>query len=224
MKRSSALTAAVAIAGVMAAALPALSVARDEPPPTWEGLQLVKRPGLDTVYVRQGVDLAKYKRVMLDPVEVSFDKNWNPRRGPGSFDTADPVAIRKDLSKLAREVFKREMERKGGYPLVDEPGEDVLRVRAQIVDLFINAPETNSPGVTRTYVISAGEMTLVAELYDSQTNALIARVTDRERGLERGLNELQIANRVTNTAEADRIMSDWARRLRTALDKARAKN
>jgi hypothetical protein len=113
------------------------------------------------------------------------------------------------------------MEKKGGYPLVEEPGDDVLRVRAQIVDLYINAPETNSPGITRTYVVDAGEMTLIAELYDSQTNALLARVVDRQRGLERGLNELQIANRVTNTAEADRILSAWAKRLRDALDKTR---
>ncbi|MEP7244202.1 MAG: DUF3313 family protein [Gammaproteobacteria bacterium] len=213
---------AVALGALLLAfAVPASSAPRDAAPDTWEGLKLVQRPGLDTVYVREGVDLAKYKRVALDPVEVSFDKNWDPRRGPGGFDKADPQKIRKNLAKLARDVFKRELERKGGYPLVDDSGDDVLRVRAQIVDLYINAPETNNPA-TRTYVIDAGEMTLIAELYDSQTNALIARVTDRERGLERGLNELQIANSVTNTAEADRIITAWARRLRSALDKARS--
>jgi hypothetical protein len=215
-------TLVMALAGMVAFTLPALSATRAQAPETWEGLKRVERPGLDTVYVRDGVNLSKYKRVMLDPVEVSFDKNWNPRRGPGSFDTADPQAIRKDLAKLAREVFKRELEKKGGYPLVEEPGDDVLRVRAQIVDLYINAPETNGAGITRTYVVDAGEMTLVAELYDSQTNALLARVVDRERGTDRGINELQIANRVTNTAEADRIISNWARRLRNALDKARS--
>jgi hypothetical protein len=117
-------------------------------------------------------------------------------------------------------VTKRELERKNGYPLVDEPGDDVLRVRARIVDLFINAPDTMEPG-TRTYVVSAGEMTLVADLYDSATNALIGHVIDRQRGMEQGPYDLQIANRVTNTAEADRILSMWARRLRGALDKAK---
>jgi hypothetical protein len=211
----------LAALSVVAVAMPAWTADRDAPN-TWEGLKKVKRPGLDTVYVREGVSLARYKRVMLDPVEVSFDKNWDPRRhGGASLDAADPMAIRQGLAKLAREVFQRELEKKGGYPLVDQPADDVLRVRAQIVDLYINAPETNSPGITRTYVVDAGEMTLVAELHDSQTNALIARVVDRQRGLERGLNELQIANRVTNTAEADRILTAWAKRLRDALDKAR---
>ncbi len=215
-------TIAFMLAGIVAFALPAWSADRDAPE-TWEGLKRVKRPGLDTVYVREGLDLAKYKRVMLDPVEVSFDKNWNPKRGIGSaFDSADPAAIRQELAKLARDVFRRELEKKGGYPLVDQPGDDVLRVRARIVDLYINAPDTNSASPTRVYVVNAGEMTLIAELYDSETNTLLARVIDRERGLERGLNELQIANRVTNTAEADRILTSWADRLRTALDKARA--
>jgi hypothetical protein len=213
---------ALAAAALFTFATPVWTADRDTPE-TWEGLKLVKRPGLDTVYVREGVSLAQYRRVMLDPVDVSFDKNWNPRgRLGGAQGSADPTAIRQGLAKLARDVFRRELGKKDGYPLVEEPAPDVLRVRAQIVNLFINAPETNSPEITHTYVINAGEMTLVAELYDSQTNALLARVVDRERGLDRGLNELQIANRVTNTAEADRILSGWAHRLRTALDKTRS--
>lgn len=216
------LATAIALVGMVAFTAPAMSASNDKNPDTYEGLKRVNRPGLDAVYLGEGVNLGKYKRVMLDPVEVSFDKNWNARGSFGSPYKADSQRIRKDLSKLARDVFKRELERKNGYPLVDEEGDDVLRVRAQIVDLYINGPETDQPGIVHTYVINAGEMTLVADLYDSQTNALIAHVKDRERGLDRGLNELQIANRVTNSAEADRIISNWADRLRKALDKARA--
>lgn len=213
------LVLALSCLGIVAFAIPALGAAT--PTETPDGLKLVKRPGLDTVYVREDVSLAKYRKVMLDPVEVSFDKNWDPRRGTASrLEAADPVAIQKGLAELAREVFRRELEKKGGYPLVAEPGDDVLRVRARIVDLYINAPEAQSAASTRVYVVNAGEMTLMAELYDSVTNTLLARVIDRQRGLERGLNELQIANRVTNTAEADRILTFWASRLRNALDKA----
>ena len=214
--------AAVAVLTLIAAGI---ANAREPTPAEWDGMKRVDRPGLDAVYLREGASLAKYKKVMLDPVDVSFDKNWDPNRtatgsniiGSGRVDTQ---AIRTDLAKLARDVTQRELARKGGYPLVDTAGDDVLRVRAQIVDLYINAPDTMTPG-TRTYVVNAGEMTLVAELYDSQTNALIGRVVDRQRGLEQGPFDLQIANRVTNTAEADRILSMWARRLRNALDNAR---
>ena len=214
-----------AAAAVLTLIAAGIANAREPTPAEWDGMKRVDRPGLDAVYLREGASLAKYKKVMLDPVDVSFDKNWDPNRtatgsnivGSGRVDTQ---AIRTDLAKLARDVTQRELARKGGYPLVDTAGDDVLRVRAQIVDLYINAPDTMTPG-TRTYVVSAGEMTLVAELYDSQTNALIGRVVDRQRGLEQGPFDLQIANRVTNTAEADRILSMWARRLRNALDNAR---
>jgi hypothetical protein len=69
--------------------------------------------------------------------------------------------------------------------------------------------------------VSAGEMTLVADLYDSETNTLIGHVIDRQRALDNGPYDFQIANSVTNAAEADRILSGWARRLRNALENAR---
>ena len=193
--------------------------ATQEVPRTWDGLELVERPGLDTVYVRPGTDLSRYRRVMLDPVEVSFDPNWDPRGGAVSLEPADPQAIREGLADIAREVFQRVLETEGGYELVTEPGDDVLRVRAEIVDLYINAPERRSAGRTRTYVLDSGEMTLIAQLYDSQTNALLARVVDEEEG--RRFPTFQIANRVTNTAEARRVISEWAGMLRAALDRAR---
>jgi hypothetical protein len=209
-------------ATALAFAIAGVSVAREPTPPEWDGMKRVERGGLDAVYLREGVSLAKYKKVMLDPVDVSFDKNWDPKRtgSVSDFRKIDPQGIREDLAKLAREVTRRELEKKNGYALVDQPGDDVLRVRAQIVDLYINAPDTMTPG-SRTYVVSAGEMTLVAELYDSLTNTQIGRVMDRQKGLEQGPFDFQIANRVTNSAEADRILAMWARRLRTALDNAR---
>src|SRR5262245_48796721 len=156
----------------------AVAAAKEPTPDSWDGMPRVKRPGLDAVYLREGASLAKYKKVMLDPVEVSFDKNWDPNRRQtgsniyGGEGRVDAEKIRVDLGNLARKVTQRELGKKNGYPLVDEVGEDTLRIHARIVDLFINAPDTMTPQV-RTYVVNAGEMTLVADLYDSQTNTLI---------------------------------------------------
>jgi hypothetical protein len=214
------IAAACVMAGVMAAGRAAAEVPM---PSEWSGMQRVERPGLDAVYLRDGASLAKYRRVLLDPVDVSFDRNFEPSRTTTSRarpDVADTRRIREDLAKLAQRVVRRELEQRGGYPVADAPGEDVLRIRAQIVDLQINAPDVMQPGV-RTYVVNAGEMTLVADLYDSETNALIGHVIDRQRGIDTGPWDLRLANRVTNTAEADRILSMWAGRLRNALDKAR---
>jgi hypothetical protein len=48
-------------------------------------------------------------------------------------------------------------------------------------------------------------MTLYLELYDSASSTLLARVIDPQAGRQGG-----VANRVTNTAEADRILRRWA--------------
>lgn len=191
------------------------------PPESWDGLERVSVKGLDKVYAAPGASLAQYSKLMLDPVDVSFAKNWDPRRDSRRLDDdANPEKIRTELARIFREVFQSELEQEGGYQLVDQPGPDVLRVQADIVDLYINAPDTMEAGRSRTYVLDAGEMTLVAELRDSRTNALIARVVDEREGSEFG--GFRVANMVTNTAEARRIIAIWANSLRRALNAARA--
>jgi hypothetical protein len=191
-------------------------------PTEWDGLQLVKRAGLDLVYVKPGATLKQYRRVMLDPVQISFDKNWDPEGDSISKirGRVDPEKIKTELAELFQEVSRRELEQKGQYPVVDAPGEDVLRVSAALVDLYINAPDKQEAGRSYSYVVDAGTVTFVAELRDSQTNTLLARVIDKEQGDDFGY--LQIANSVTNSAEARRMIAKWSDALRDALDRARS--
>ena len=62
---------------------------------------------------------------MLDPVEVSFARNWDPYRGGRSqlsrLSAEDMNAIRANLADLFRETLRAELAR-GGYQLVDEAG------------------------------------------------------------------------------------------------------
>jgi hypothetical protein len=53
-----------------------------------EGLAPVTIKGLDHVYVRPGANLSQYDRVKLDPVEVSFSKNWKPDLAGGPITAA----------------------------------------------------------------------------------------------------------------------------------------
>jgi Protein of unknown function (DUF3313) len=101
---------------------------------------------------------------------------------------------------------------------VDAVGPDVLRVKVNIINLYVNAPDTLTAGRTRTYTASAGEMTLVAEMFDSESGQVLARAVDRRDARRAG--NLSFANSVTNSSEARIIASSWARILRDALDKA----
>ena len=98
------------------------------------------------------------------------------------------------------------------------PGEGVLRIKAEIRDLYINAPDLPRAGLVRTYTLSVGEMTLVAELRDAPTGDLIARVFDRKRDPESVW--LELTTRVDNVAAAQRAAASWAHALREQLDAA----
>jgi hypothetical protein len=184
-----------------------------------EGLIRVDVKGVDQVFTRKGADLSIYKKVMLDPVEVSFRRGWDSHPAGTPITAQEKQEIRQGLARVLKEEFKAELERSGQYPVVEAPGEDVLRVKADIRDLVINAPDLMRPGRIRSYTVSTGEMTLVAELRDAATGDLIARVIDRRRDPDSPWFEL--TTRVTNEAAARRAAAHWARVLHEQLDAAK---
>jgi len=135
---------------------PTLLAAKEKPPQNWDGLELKKTKGLDLVYVRPGVDFPPYKTVKLTNVSVEFQKNWaRDTRDFSRRPTPDDLQrIRDKVSELMHEVFLEELV-KHGYPVVDTAGEDTMVVETAIIDLYINAPDTQSPGITRSYTSSS---------------------------------------------------------------------
>lgn len=187
-----------------------------------EGMELVENSDLATVYADPGADLSIYNRVMLLDATVAFKKNWKRnqnRADPLKVKDKDMVKIQEDVATLFREVFTKELV-DGGYAMADEPGEDVLLVKPAIVDLDVFAPDIQGASRTMSYSESAGEMTLNLELYDSLTDDKIAKATDRKRDTDRGY--LQWRTSVSNRQDAKRMMTGWAKALRSALDEARA--
>ena len=183
-----------------------------------DGLQKTTVKNIDLAYARPGATLAAYKRVRIEPVEVAFSPSWNPTRTGSSLKLSaqEKENIRTGVARLVEEEFAREMQAGGRYPVVTETGPDVLRVKAAIVNLYINAPDTGM-GRQRTIVSSAGEMTLIAELSDGATGQVLARVADRR---EAPNTRMQITNGVVNESEARTIAAGWAKTLKKALDNA----
>lgn len=184
-----------------------------------DGLAKITVKGFDLVFARPGATLAGYNKVKLDPVEVAFSKNWNPKRTGTEFklNATERENIRTGLAKVVNDEFVKELTANSSYKVVTESGEDVLRVKVNVVNVYVNAPDTKSAGRYRTYTVSAGEMTLFMELYDSETGQVLARVVDRREGRNTGM--MQLSTSAMNAGEAKDIASSWARILRNGLDK-----
>jgi uncharacterized protein DUF3313 len=193
------------------------------PPQDWDGLELRPSKSVNLLYVRPDASLAGYKHVRLAPLQVSFDKNWNPnanRTMTNRLSKDDFERIKKALAEEFASVSAKELA-KGGYDLVTEAGEDVLDVAPFVVDLYVTAPEKMTPGRSITYTADQGRMTLVAEVRDSETGQILARAIDR-RGASWG-GRFQVASSVSNMAAARQIIAKWASALREELDAANGK-
>lgn len=195
--------------------------AKDPPQTTEDGLELKKAKNVDLLYVRPGVTLTGYTKIMMDPVQVAFDKNWDPKDYGGTFGlkTSEVERIRDGVGELAHDTFTKVLE-KGGYPEAKSADAGVLRLSVQIQDLYVNAPDTMQAGRSRTFSAEAGRMTLVIELRDSVTGTLLARALDHGRSMDTG--RFTWANSVSNRAEAERMLTVWATEIRDALDAAKA--
>jgi hypothetical protein len=188
-----------------------------------DGLHKISVKGIELAYAKPGATLANYKRVKIDPVEVTFHKSWDPTRTGSNIkvSAAERQKILDGVAKLVQEEFTRELQSKSGYAVTEEAGDDVLGVKINIVNLYVTAPDTgSSSGRSRTYVVSAGEMTLVAELIDSKSGEVIARVVDRREA--RSTGRVSLSGSVYNEGEARSMAATWARILRKALDNAHA--
>jgi len=184
-----------------------------------EGLESIKVPGLDYVFARPGIDLSAYDKVMLDPVEISFGKSLKSDRAGGPVTAEEKQEIRHGLSTLVKGELEKQLTSSHRYTLVNREGAGVLRIRAEIRDLYVNAPASPDSSATgRPYAVSVAEMRLVAELRDAPTGALIARVVDTKE--DPHAPWLHLARRGDFEAAARTAIADWARILRRELDSA----
>src|SRR6187399_1399483 len=116
------------------------------PPDSWDGLVKVKSKRLDLAYLQPGADFRGYTKVMLDPTEVAFEKNWRRNYNRSSSSLGSQVSER-DLQEAitdgvsaASDLFA-EAWMEGGYAVVDAPGPDVLLVKTGVLNIAVNAPD-----------------------------------------------------------------------------------
>ena len=190
----------------------------------WEGLVKVKSQRADAAYLLPGVDFRTYTKVMFDPTEVAFRRNWQRdynRSAMGGRRLDDREVA--EIVAAARSGFEQiftDAYREAGWQVVSQAGPDVLRLRTGVVNLYIVAPEQMTAGRTRTYSAEAGEATLVIEARDSLTGALLGRAIDVRTVGDLGGIRTQVSNR----ADFELVFRQWARASVRGLDALKAES
>ena len=194
-------------------AVATIAGAKDESGGHWDGLVEVKPKRLDAAYLLPGADFRPYKKLMIDPVEVAFKKDWAKDYNQDTA-TLSQRLTQEDVEKIAQaardnftEVFS-EAYAKAGLEVVTAAGPDVLRVRPGVINLDVAAPDKMTAGRSRSYTMEAGEATLFVELRDSTTGALLGRGLDRRA--TRNSGRAQVANSVTNLSDFRALFKQWA--------------
>ena len=197
------------LAGVLlVASAPLLAQATED---NWEGLVRVNSDKIELVYLAPEADFRPYTKVMLDPSEMAMQKNWlrDQRRstsGLGSEATQRDIVRALDAGKKQFDRYFAEAFTEAGFTIATAPGADVLRVRSAVVEIDVVAPDV-SVGRSRTFSEEAGAGTLVIEVRDSVTNALLGRAIERRIA---GDNGPWVRSRASNRADFDRLFRRWS--------------
>jgi hypothetical protein len=192
---------------------------------THDGLTRLDKTVMDAVWARTDIDLSSYNKIMLEGIGIEYRPVKGPysgRAGTGSvhrrtdtefqLDDKTKAVVREEISG----AFVDELSQSGSFEIVDEPGPNILTVRVALLDVVSMVPP-DTIGRGSVYLDRVGEATLVLELRDSTSNAILARAVDR-RAAETGTGRMLESNTVTNRSEVRRLGRAWARLVRRGLE------
>lgn len=179
-----------------------------------------QKGGVDLVYLKQGIDFKKYNKVMLDHV-VFYPHPEARFKGLEADDL-------KEMEDSFHSALKKELEKDYpliSYPVVGEPGPDVMRIRIAVTDIHPGRPAVCGAKVA-VYPVSAaaggirkaltgesfgvGSASMEVEMLDSMTNQRIAAAVDT-------YNESS-AFCTGRFEAANEAFLFWAKRLRFFMD------
>ena len=157
------------------------------------------------LYRKPGLSLASYTRVMLDPIEVWMADDSSYKGIPAD-----------ELNEIAQTLYQQLVASlEPDFPVVEQAGDGVLRVRLAITD--INA-EKKKRGLIGSRVIM-DDATIEAEILDAKTSDRLIVLIDK-LSVSKGK-----AGTATTTSweEIERSLNYYAARFRSRLETDRGK-
>jgi hypothetical protein len=139
------------LAGLFLVASP-IAMAQAKQETDWNGLRKVETKNFDEAQLLPGTDFKAYTRVMIDPTEAAFRKNWQKDWNDKHFDFDERITddeARRILTAAQsgfQDIFTKAYQ-DAGYQVVTAPGPDVLRLKTYILNLDVAAPDFQKSSV-----------------------------------------------------------------------------
>jgi hypothetical protein len=173
--------------------------------------------GVKMRWIKPGVDFSRYNKVMLESIIFFFADD-------SEYKGIDAYEMKELADKCNRQAFD---VLNATYPVVAEPGPDVIRIRAAITDLKQSRPARSAMSTVLPIGLAisvvkkgaggswtgAGETSAEFMVIDSMTNDVIAVAQDERKG---GFGE-----RFTKWGSTEQAFKFWAERMKFFLDQAR---
>ncbi len=190
---------------------------------TADGLHRVDNSVMQMAWVKPDLNLQGYSKLIIDEVEVAYQKE--PRstsNAPGASGGNFALGQKEmdDLKSWFNEAVVAALTKDDGWEIVDTPGPDVLRLGAHLIDLVVRTP-AQDVSFQRTYTRSFGEVTVVFELQDSESNEFLARVAERRDPTRTTDNSLARVSPSHVRADVQAMFDYWANVVRRGLDELR---
>ena len=200
-----------------------LAFVRDSTEVSDDGLLRLEGNLFEVAWLRPGASFEAYDKVWLLYTGIEyrsppiFVRDVIPNREMDNYALSEGLTRR--LEKAIAEIFLVELIQWSEWQPAEGVGPGVLVVRTSLVDLVVHAPLEHLGEEHSRWLDSAGEVTVVIELFDSETAQILARVADR-RALAPPLSSDRFmrASAADVTYEARRVFHDWGRELRLLLD------
>lgn len=174
------------------------------------GLNAIKVDGLTEAYLKPGTDLARYGKLVIDPIKVDVTR---AARAP-QLDAADIKHAQRYFTEKLTEALGAKAQ---GTVTGTGTG---LRLKITVTEYQPNRQmqARTDAGGSISRVIAVGRAGFTAELVDEATGQTVALFRDIDEGAPLGAN----SNINTQYGDADQIMRAWARQIAQQVGAAKA--
>ena len=173
-------------------------------------------------YVKPGIDLSTYTKVMVKPLSMDnievLKPAWEQDNDEAwSFNPEDRAAIQ----EWFLDAMRQELETNGGYALVSAAAADALRIEVELLSITPYVKPGTQSGDDEHVIstLGSGDVVVSAEFRDSTTRELLVLI-EGERAIGADYKELSRENHIENVKG---LFTKWGKKVREALDKAHAK-